>query len=86
MGRRDSQIRQGAASLLVRYGSAAKDAVPALVEIVRNDPNPATRGMAVNALGAVGPEAKPALPALKALADDKQLGAAAQAAIKKIDQ
>lgn len=86
VGRRDSKIRQGAATVLVQYGSAAKDAVPALIEVVRNDPDAKTRIAAINALGAVGPDAKAALPGLKALLNDNQVGLAAQAAVKKIDQ
>ena len=126
VGRRDSKIRLGAAKVLVQYGSGAKDAVPALIEVVRNDPDAATRVAAINTLGAIGPDAKAAMPALKAIQDDLkkqsedmkkqnddlkkqwdaikgpksafqgayyqvnalalQVGTAAQAALKKIDQ
>jgi len=86
VGRRDSKIRQGAALVLFQYGSAAKEAVPALIEAVRNDPDAKTRIAAINALGAVGPDAKAALPGLKAILDDREVGPAAQAALKKIDQ
>jgi HEAT repeat protein len=84
--RRDSQIRKGAAQLLYRYGSKAKEAVPALIEIARNDADSTTRLAAVNALGAIGPDAKVAIPALKALLDDKALGIGPKEALKKIDQ
>jgi HEAT repeat protein len=84
--RRDSQIRKGAAQLLYRYGSKAKEAVPALIEIARNDADPNTRSVAVNALGAIGPDAKAAIPALKALQDDRYFGASVKEALKKIDQ
>ncbi len=83
--RRDTTIRSGAATLLARYGSAAKDAVPALIEIARNDPIACST--AINALGAIGPDAKTAVPALKAVAkSNKQLEATVQAALKKIEQ
>lgn len=70
--RRHSQIRGDAARLLVRYGSAAKDAVPALIEVARNDSDPNTLTAAFSALGAIGPEAKAAIPLLKALEKDFQ--------------
>jgi HEAT repeat protein len=84
--RRDSTIRRDAALLLTRYGSAAKDAVPALIEIVRNDLTPQTRLNAIVALGAIGPAAKDAIPALKVAQEDQLLKVSAQSALKKIDQ
>jgi hypothetical protein len=41
---------------------------------------------AVGTLGAIGPDAKAAISALKALQDDKDLGASAKAALMKIEQ
>jgi HEAT repeat protein len=62
---RDSKVRQQAARLLHRYGSAAKDAVPSLIEIIRTDPDPQTRQAAMGVLGVVDPTArKAAIPAL----------------------
>ena len=85
--RRDSQIREGAARLLSKYGSAAKDAVPALIEIVRNDKGVwGTRIQAINALVAIGPDAKAAIPVLKAMQDDPQIGSWAKPALKKIER
>jgi HEAT repeat protein len=65
--RRDSQIRQRTTVLLARYGSAAKDPVPALIEVLRTDADLQTQRNAINALGAIGPDAKAAVPLLKAL-------------------
>jgi HEAT repeat protein len=83
--RRDSKVRQHAARLLYRYGSAAKQAVPALMEVVRNDADPQSRILAIGALGAIGPDAKAAIPLLKSVQEDKQLTFAVQAALKKIE-
>jgi HEAT repeat protein len=88
---RDSKVRQQAAGLLYRYGSAAKAAVPALVEILRNDTDQQTRMAAARALGAIGPDAKAAVPTLKAAAKDSPhsgspLNAALNAAVKKIEE
>lgn len=69
--RRDTKVRQQSA-LLARYGSVAREAVPALIEVVRNDTDQQTRLAAVAALGAVSPDARPALKA--ALAGVPQLG------------
>jgi HEAT repeat protein len=83
--RRDPQIREDAARLLYRYGWAAKDAVPALIEIVRNDPQ--ARPAAIGALGAIGPEAKAAIPALKAAGqEDKRVEGFVKEALRKIEQ
>jgi HEAT repeat protein len=70
VGRRDQQIRLGAVTLLARYGSAAKPAVPALIEIVRNETDAQARLAAINTLGCIGPDAKAAVPALKAALPD----------------
>src|SRR5262249_47173750 len=69
--RRDSTVREKSARLIARYGSAAKPAVPALVEILRTDHSASTKSAAVEALGNIGPDAKAALPALAGL--EKQL-------------
>jgi hypothetical protein len=82
--RRDSPVRREAARLLYRYGSAARDAVPALIEVVRNDPDAAARNFAINTLGAIGPDAKAAIPVLKAI--DDNMRSAAKFALKKIEQ
>jgi hypothetical protein len=49
-------------SALVRIGERA---VPALVEVLRDEQNPG-RGLAIDALGEIGPPARTALPALTA--------------------
>jgi HEAT repeat protein len=85
--RRDPAIRLGAANLLCRYGSAAKEAVPALIEVVRHEADSNARHAAIFALGAIGPEARAAVPALKAAAlGNNRLNAAVQAALKKIEE
>jgi HEAT repeat protein len=83
--RRDSQIRQRTTVLLARYGSAARDAVPALIEVLRTDADPQIQRNAINALGAIGPDAKAAVPLLKSLekAHQKQL-AEAEETLKRI--
>jgi HEAT repeat protein len=83
--RRDSQVRQETARLLYRYGSAAKDAVPALIEIARNDLQ--ARANAVSTLGAIGPDAKAAVTALKAAArQDERVEGLVKEALLKIEQ
>jgi hypothetical protein len=48
--------------------------------------NPQTRIDAINALGAIGPDASAAIPLLKAMQDHRQLGSYAKQALKKIEQ
>lgn len=70
---RDERART--ARTLGLYGSAAKGAVSALAEVVRNDPSGTARIAAADALAAIGPEAKAALPALEsARADPRMAG------------
>ena len=75
-----------AAEALVKLGSEAKGAVPALSEALR-DELAYVRERAAQALKRIGPEAKAAVPALiKALRDaDVDVRRAAVSALKKID-
>jgi HEAT repeat protein len=56
-------LRLAAMQALGTYGEQAADAVPALMEALR-DESPAARLMAVEALGGIGPNARPAVPML----------------------
>jgi HEAT repeat protein len=60
----EAQTRRQAVLALGKMKSAAKEAVPALVEVLRNDKDVAVRRMAVRALGQVGPAAKEAVAVL----------------------
>ena len=60
-----------AAWALGRIGPAARDAVPTLAHVLTHDKQPIVRRAAAHTLAAIGSEAKPALPELKAaLADE----------------
>ncbi len=54
-------------------GPAAKPAVPALIELLR-DRNPRVRACAAHSLGLIGPEAEAAVPALLPLLDERNEG------------
>jgi len=67
---RNFQVRNKAIDALVQYAREGKDTLPALIEIVANKSAGAVRLSVAQALGAMGPKAKSAVPALaKALAD-----------------
>jgi HEAT repeat protein len=53
-----------AATALKQLGIFAKDAVPALTEVVKQTEDRLTLSLAIDALGAVGPDAKSAVPQL----------------------
>lgn len=59
----DPDARRRAAALLARIGPAARPALPALVQALK-DPGRDFRIMAAETLGAIGPEAAPAVPSL----------------------
>jgi HEAT repeat protein len=68
-------------------GPLARDAVPVLVELLK-DGNDMIRRAATAALGAIGPDAKAALAALRAALLDQDVEVRRQAAesIKKIEE
>lgn len=70
-GSRDDRAK--AARSLALFGSASKAAVAALTEMVRNDTSGTARIAAAEALAAIGPDAKGALPALEAALEDPRL-------------
>ncbi len=53
----DANVRIAATDALADYGQAAKPAVPALVNLSKNDPDPSVRDEATNALKAIDPSA-----------------------------
>jgi HEAT repeat protein len=60
IGSRNAQSRLKGVQAIV--GAAGADSVPALVSMMQTDPNFDVRIAATNALGALGPAAKSALP------------------------
>jgi len=78
------RVREAAANALVEIGLQAVDAVPALIQAIRNEEEDSDlRQAASAALGAIGPEAVPAL--IQALADeDEHVRRAAASALRDI--
>jgi hypothetical protein len=62
----DIMVRQAACGLLRSYGSAARPAMGNLLSVLTNgEPNTIhARAFAIEAVGNIGPEAKPAVPVL----------------------
>lgn len=60
----DPVIRECACQVIEDWGASAVDAVPALVDIVESGKEEAELGYAIMALGAIGPAAKDAVPAI----------------------
>jgi HEAT repeat protein len=82
----DENVRVGAAAGLTNFSpSEAREAVPALVEALR-DKSPQVRVYAADTLGYLGPEARAAVPKLKDLLrdPDEAVREGAAAALKKI--
>ena len=77
----DPFARQLAMRRLGWFGAAAADAVPALVQALDDD---ALRQEAVGTLGKIGPPAKAAIGALRALQDKSVIGTYAKEALKDI--
>ena len=82
----DPTIRRDATSALGGMGKDAKDAVPALVLVLKTDKDPGVRSSAARALGAIGSEARIAVPDLVAALSepDERLSAAAVDALVQI--
>ena len=68
LGEKDSKTRLEAVRALGKMGVAAKEAIPALTELLRDrEKEENIRLQAAGALGKMGPEAKAAIPALTEL-------------------
>jgi HEAT repeat protein len=82
----EESLRPKIAAILGRLGPDAKEAAPALAEIVAKDKSPAARREALIALGSIGPFAAGQVPAIaKVLKDeDSKLRAAACYSLGKI--
>ena len=66
-----SVVQNRAVQAYIALGSAAKDNVPALIQIMESESSPQVRACVAAALGGIGPEAKGAIPVLlKASADN----------------
>jgi TolB-like protein/Flp pilus assembly protein TadD len=79
----DLQERRLAVRALGRFGPAAADAVPALIEAL-GDEKTWMRNDAATALGKIGPSAEAAIPALTAIQDDAIVGFDARKALEEI--
>jgi adenylate cyclase len=75
--------RKSAAQTLGRFGPAAADAVPELIDALA-DENRWVQSEAIKALGKIGPAAADAIPALTAMQGEQPNGALAQQALKDI--
>lgn len=71
--------RNAAAYAIGGMGPAAKAAVPALVQVLHEDTDPAVRFPVCIALREIGPDAKDAVPALTEALDDRNEDVAAMA-------
>jgi HEAT repeat protein len=73
----NSDVREAAGRALVTYGSDAGTSLPALIELL-NDGN--ARSWAARIIGAIGPDAQPAVAALTAMLQDNDIEAQLDAA------
>jgi HEAT repeat protein len=67
----DARVRQEAAEDLGQIGAPAADAVPALLQLTKKDPDPLTRIAAAQAVTAIDPKNETAIPALEEALQDK---------------
>ena len=81
-----SEVRGRAARALGRFGARASETVPSLIKLLLTDNDGTVRKRAATALGNIGPAAESAIPALTKAAkiDDRFLGEAASASLKKL--
>lgn len=86
-GDSDPDVRAWTAQAVGDIGANAADAVPALIELLKND-NEGSRNSACIALARIGPAAKAALPALRVALTDKseQVRRFAGQAIERIEK
>ena len=71
VGDADVRVRRSALIALTELGPEARAALPAVLRILREETEPATRKVAAEALGAFGPAAAAAVPDLVAALADK---------------
>lgn len=85
---KDSSVRKAAALAYGRIDPDPKEAVPALMELLKNDKDESVKIAAANGLAAMGDKARSAMPALREIqkSEDKKskLAKAAQDAIRSI--
>jgi HEAT repeat protein len=86
LGNSRDYVRANTAEVLGFMGPEAYQAVPNLVQVLRQDPQPTLRSRAALALGGIGPKAKDAIPALiQAMqSGDSVLERCARDALRKI--
>ena len=71
----EAGVRSNAAAALGQIGAKSPDAVAALIDLLKSDPERETRRSAAGSLGEIGPDAKAAIPALRAaLKGDGRIG------------
>jgi hypothetical protein len=80
-------IQEISAKALGRATAGTKEAVPVLMALLKDAKTPMLRGAVLDALGEVGPEARDALPQVRAMTKDKVkfVCQAAEAALQKIE-
>ncbi|MFM7103468.1 MAG: HEAT repeat domain-containing protein [Verrucomicrobiota bacterium] len=84
----DADAKVNALNEIAQLGGQAAPAVPKLMELLK-DPDPVVLRTAAYALGSIGPKAKAAIPALKAILDqsnDRDTLTATVNAIRAIDE
>ena len=74
LGDKDQSVRNDVARVLGLIGPETKDAVPKLIEMLKNDTGWFARSSAAHSLGKIGPDAKSAVPALIEAMKDRIAG------------
>ena len=82
----DGEVRAQAAVALSKVGPDAGAAVPALIEMMKNDSSVTARSYATWALGEIGPGAKSAVPSLMEALSDKVVAESAAAALETLGE
>jgi HEAT repeat protein len=85
---KDANVRLNAMHAMQRFAGKAKAAVAPLIKILKEESNNSLRWTAAQTLGAIGTEAKDAIPALKEATQDKDqnVRSFAQQALKQIER